>query len=468
MICLVPGTMCSGSECPVLVASLLAHNVRTKFGVNFAFVHKFGCERAPEKQSFLREIFSDSCPMLFKDVLDMTHCHAHDLVSGHDVQVPPCDILVAGFPCTDVSNLNKNRSTEAHRGVIENKAKSTGTCFHGITCYMEQHRPRLVILENVMGLAFAGNNLAQCISRLEEVGYTVKVWGLSPLLFAIPQERRRVWMVAINKELLLTMGASVETVHESLSKIMRALVHHGEVMNLDRFLLAEEDPLIKNFYASSKNQSGTSRATSGYSSESSWAGKWLLQNVNKCDEDKTAWWEHTVLPSESFSLAFPGMKMLNERHWDCLQSMGLREEGLPEESPPRIIDLSQTIERAGRNKDRGISSAITPKGFFFNTQLCRPHHGMEQLQLQGIYYSEKQHLVAQTAEGTLHDLAGNAFQGHCCLSVLLCALSTLAMHWEEHREQSVKAAENALTSSTQKDHPLANFSDSDEDTAGRG
>jgi site-specific DNA-cytosine methylase len=92
--------MCSGSECPVLVANLLAQSVWKEFAVKFAFDHKFGCERAPDKQAFLLAVFGDSCPMLFKDVLDMAHSQAKNLVSGQFVQVPPCDILVAGFPCT--------------------------------------------------------------------------------------------------------------------------------------------------------------------------------------------------------------------------------------------------------------------------------------------------------------------------------------------------------------------------------
>eukprot|EP00972_Heterocapsa_arctica_P069634 10289598-Heterocapsa_arctica.AAC.1 len=109
-------------------------------------------------------------------------------------------------------------------------------------------------------------------------------------------------------------------------------------MNLDRFLLKEEDPLIRKFYDNSSQSAASSRSTSGHAPRV--AGKWLLQNVDKCDQHKSAWWEHSVLPSESLTLAFPGMKMINERHWDCLQSMGVGEDGLPEEGPPGIIDLS--------------------------------------------------------------------------------------------------------------------------------
>ena len=73
-------------------------------------------------------------------------------VDGVVRDVPDVDILFAGFPCQDVSFLNSNASKS--RAEVLSGNLRTGTVFKdGVVQFAKHHRPKVMILENVMGLA---------------------------------------------------------------------------------------------------------------------------------------------------------------------------------------------------------------------------------------------------------------------------------------------------------------------------
>lgn len=107
--------------------------------------------------------------------------------------IPPHDILCAGFPCQPFSQAGKRQGF--------NDEKDRGNLFYSICNIIDIHHPRYVLLENVSNLRGHddGNTWATIKRMLEERNYNVKEQILSPHQFGvIPQHRRRIYIVCEN------------------------------------------------------------------------------------------------------------------------------------------------------------------------------------------------------------------------------------------------------------------------------
>ena len=78
------------------------------------------------------EVFGDIRPLVQEDV--RLFCHR----SGKIVSVPPCDILVAGYPCKPLSGLNPSPIRFSEHAVQK-----------AIMAYCLRMRPQVLIFENV-------------------------------------------------------------------------------------------------------------------------------------------------------------------------------------------------------------------------------------------------------------------------------------------------------------------------------
>ena len=95
-----------------------------------AFRHVFAVENDPAKRGFLR--FAHSPPVLVSETSEMLHGQVKNVADEKQAvlsEVPTCDLLVAGFPCTDVSKLNCKANTREHRSIIADGERSTGSTF---------------------------------------------------------------------------------------------------------------------------------------------------------------------------------------------------------------------------------------------------------------------------------------------------------------------------------------------------
>ena len=102
--------------------------------------------------------------------------------------VPPHDLLCAGFPCQPFSKAGDQMGWED---------TVRGTVFFNIVEVLRHHRPKFVILENVAHFVKhdKGNTHAKVKQSLESLGYKVKHAQLSPHRFGVPQIRERMYMV---------------------------------------------------------------------------------------------------------------------------------------------------------------------------------------------------------------------------------------------------------------------------------
>lgn len=104
-------------------------------------------------------------------------------------EIPPHDILCAGFPCQPFSKAGDQLGLACARD---------GDLFRHMIRIIRVRRPRYVLLENVANLLrhADGDTYTWMRSCLDGMGYNVAERVLSPHQFGIPQIRARVFIVA--------------------------------------------------------------------------------------------------------------------------------------------------------------------------------------------------------------------------------------------------------------------------------
>lgn len=123
-------------------------------------------------------------------------------IDGRDIttvpvdDIPDCDILTAGFPCQPFSNAG-NRM-----GVYDERGELYLECLRII----EHKQPRAVLFENVKGLMSSkhqsGKKLIDVIKEdLERLGYFVNYKVVNASDYGVPQNRERMILVALRKDL---------------------------------------------------------------------------------------------------------------------------------------------------------------------------------------------------------------------------------------------------------------------------
>lgn len=112
-----------------------------------------------------------------------------DITKVEVSEIPPHDLLTAGFPCQPFS----------HAGLKKGFEDTRGTLFFEIARILSERRPALVLLENVKGFMShdKGNTFKVVKSTLEELGYEVHAKVLNAKGFDVPQNRERIYIVGI-------------------------------------------------------------------------------------------------------------------------------------------------------------------------------------------------------------------------------------------------------------------------------
>ncbi len=118
-----------------------------------------------------------------------------DILSIKPEDIPAHDILCAGFPCQPFSQAGKREGFK--------DKKERGNFFFTICKIIEYHRPKYVMLENVSNLNGhdGGDTMSVILRELNKLEYDVPTPEiLSPHQFGIPQHRRRVYIVAVDRK----------------------------------------------------------------------------------------------------------------------------------------------------------------------------------------------------------------------------------------------------------------------------
>jgi site-specific DNA-cytosine methylase len=132
--------------------------------------------------------------------------------------------LVAGTSCVDYSNLNNVKQDIDAGG-------ESGRTFRGMMSWVKNHRPPLVILENVCSAPWD-----RVVEYFEKNGYSATYTRVDTKQYYIPHTRTRVYLVAINKK-----GSSMPM--EWKKWIVEKLKRPAS-STLDAFMLPSDDPRI--------------------------------------------------------------------------------------------------------------------------------------------------------------------------------------------------------------------------------
>lgn len=128
---------------------------------------------------------------------DVPHGDIREIVAA---DIPPHDILVAGFPCQpfSISGVSKKNALGRPHGFDD---PTQGTLFFEIKRVLEAHRPHAFLLENVKNLGShdRGRTFAVIMEALtRDLGYTVYHQVIDAAAF-VPQHRERIFIVGFRE-----------------------------------------------------------------------------------------------------------------------------------------------------------------------------------------------------------------------------------------------------------------------------
>ena len=144
--------------------------------------------------------------------------HAADLVTTDVEKIPKADILIGGFPCQDFSSAGPKTGLDGKRGRL----------YRVLMKYMECHRPRVVVGENVIHLARMqdGECLRTIVDDFQSCGYHFDVWNLYAPDYGVPQNRRRLFFIGVRDDIkgfpvkpIPTNSGNPVTISEALSDL---------------------------------------------------------------------------------------------------------------------------------------------------------------------------------------------------------------------------------------------------------
>lgn len=118
--------------------------------------------------------------------------------------VPPHDVLLAGFPCQpfSIAGVSKKNSLGRPHGF---KCDTQGTLFFEVAGVIEAHRPKAIVLENVKNLTShdKGNTFRVICQTLDELGYDISHRVINSKGW-VPQQRQRIFIVGFRKDMRVT------------------------------------------------------------------------------------------------------------------------------------------------------------------------------------------------------------------------------------------------------------------------
>lgn len=349
------------------------------------------------------------------------------------------DLLVAGCSCLDFSTLNSqkrkdysedvittgkklmdyiekngegNGYDESHFEVVNdgfnrllmniNNMGTSGQTFFSMLKYVKDRRPKVVILENVMGAPW--KNTADIWFPF--VGYKAAFVKADTKNFYIPQTRNRGYLVAVDRGVF--EGKIADDIIDRWSSLMtRDLVRRASTP-INSWLLPSAHPLTER-----ARQDDSEKALAPVSKPADWerskARHLLVREKEGLGESH---------PLTNWSLSQPGQlydrmdRLVTltqpKRVLDCIDINHLRalKKGYDSRFKNRIHDLSQNVDRTHINTPFGITGCITPNGIHWVTDQCRILSGFEMLGLQGLPLNRLE--FATETQEDLRSLAGNA------------------------------------------------------------
>lgn len=128
------------------------------------------------------------------------HAIAGDITQVKAEDIPPHDLLLAGFPCQPFSlaGVSKKNSLGRAHGFAD---ETQGTLFFDVVRILRHHKPRAFLLENVKNLLShdRGNTMRIILHALDELGYEVDFRVIDARSW-VPQHRERIFIAGFRRD----------------------------------------------------------------------------------------------------------------------------------------------------------------------------------------------------------------------------------------------------------------------------
>ena len=181
-----------------------------------------------------------------------------DITKINATNIPPHDLLIAGFPCQAFSQA----------GLRQGFMDTRGTMFFEIQRILSEHQPKAFLLENVKQLRghdkgktlktilkiLSGENenlISENVPMSEDartslsqkLNYEVDFRVLSSNNFGVPQKRERVYIVGFNRDKIKATNEVPKKIFDDLEKI-RGVTRLGDILEKnsnvdDRFTISD-------------------------------------------------------------------------------------------------------------------------------------------------------------------------------------------------------------------------------------
>lgn len=160
---------------------------------------RLGFEAAGGQCVFTSE-WNKFCRQTYQANFPCGHKVAGDITAIDGADIPPHDLLVAGFPCQpfSIAGVSKKNSLGRPHGF---ECETQGTLFFDIERILDFHQPAAFLLENVKNLeGHDGGKTFKVICRtLRNLGYTID-WRVIDAKGWVPQHRERIFIVGFRED----------------------------------------------------------------------------------------------------------------------------------------------------------------------------------------------------------------------------------------------------------------------------
>ena len=368
------------------------------------FKNLFACEWDDRKRAALLHNHDD-VDYIFKDACEMAKgrawCYKRQLYVDTFNLKP--HLVVAGYPCKDLSGLNANPKA------FLDPVGTTGGPWRAIMRLVRQWRPPCVLFENVKGITQLKRSNGQRPLTIQDRmidswGYTAGHCHVNSTQFMLPQSRPRVYMFYIAKD----CGDAADAVDYFLASRVAA-------RPLADFLLVADNM-------------HTTRAPS--SRQGSNSAKWKGQieaiiarhGLPKVEVKQVA-----------RDIAQLGIMSDRASHIAATQLVKLKMEFVDTDTSVGVIQVDLNPTRADNVNSRlwGTSPCITPHGAYYIPNLKRMMTDQDKASLQGVGQHEVHRhlasLIGPMQDGKhcrlSGDMAGNGFSTPVCLAALVALLA---------------------------------------------
>jgi len=122
-----------------------------------------------------------------------SHIVCGDICNVDVSQIPPCDIVIGGFPCQGFSIANMKRHADDHRNEL----------YKMLIKVIVAKRPKFFVAENVKGILTLehGNVIKMIMNDFNSIDYTAVYKVLNAADYGVPQIRNRVIIVGVRNDI---------------------------------------------------------------------------------------------------------------------------------------------------------------------------------------------------------------------------------------------------------------------------